>query len=46
MELFRLGPESQKLTCFSLENSTAIATKVIYGVFKLVAHRLLPSANL
>ena len=46
MELFRLWPESKRLTFSSLENTTAIVNKVVYGVFKLVAHRLLPSAKL
>ena len=45
MELFRLWPESKRLTCSSFDNTTAIVNKVIYNVFKLVTHRLLPSAN-
>ena len=46
MELFRLWPESKRLTCPSFENTTATVNTVIYGVFKLVAHRPLPSVKL
>ena len=45
MELFTLWPESKRLNCSSFQNTTAIVNKVIYGVFKLVAHRLLSSAK-
>ena len=41
-----LRPESKRLTCSSFENTAAMENTVIYGVFKLVAHRLSPSAKL
>ena len=45
VELFRLWSKSQKLTYLSFENTTATVNTAIYGVLKLVAHRLSPSVN-